>query len=127
MKDGTVQDAETIGLTAPIKMAHLFVNGVRRRRQQMNPNEELDKLKKDLVDISQRVAEIQKEETRLSKLAVCFGRDSHRWKIFDVQGDYDYITGLYLQCVDCEIVYDVGNQMPSENWQSVHGGLEEEE
>jgi len=45
----------------------------------MNPNEELDKLKKDLVDISQRVAEIQKEEARLSKLAVCFERDRHRW------------------------------------------------
>ena len=92
----------------------------------MNPNEELDKLKKDLVDISQRVAEIQREEARLSKLAVCFDRGGHRWKIFDVlgvQGDYNSITELYLQCEDCEVV--VGNLIPEGQWVSVHGGEEE--
>ena len=89
----------------------------------INPNEELDKLKKDLVDISQRVAEIQKEELRLSKLAVCFDRGGHRWKFFDVQGDYNTITELYLQCEDCEVV--VGNLIPEGQWVSVHGDEEE--
>ena len=89
----------------------------------MNPNEELDKLKKDLVDISQRVAEIQKEEARLSKLAVCFDRGGHRWGIYALNGDYHSITELYLQCEDCEVV--VGNLIPEGQWVSVHGDEEE--
>ena len=89
----------------------------------MNPNEELDKLKKDLVDISQRVAEIQREEARLSKLAVCFDNAGHRWQIYALNGDYNSITELYLQCEDCEVV--VGNLIPEGQWVSVHGDEEE--
>ena len=89
----------------------------------MNPNEELDKLKKDLVEISQRVAEIQMQEARLSKLAVCFDRGGHRWQIYALNGDYNSITELYLQCEDCEVV--VGNLIPEGQWVSVHGDEEE--
>jgi len=89
----------------------------------MNPNEELDKLKKDLVDISQRVAEIQKEEARLSKLAVCFERGAHSWWIKSLNGDYNSIIEVYLQCEDCEVV--VANLIPEGQWVSVHGDEEE--
>ena len=89
----------------------------------MNPNEELDKLKKDLVDISQRVAEIQREEARLSKLAVCFDRGGHEWQIPPLIGDYHSITELYLQCEDCGVMS--GNLIPEGEWVSVHGDEEE--
>jgi len=89
----------------------------------MNPNEELDKLKKDLVDISQRVAEIQEEEARLSKLAVCFDRDSHRWLLSSIEHDYYDIKQISYKCADCEVV--VENLIPEGEWVSVHGDEEE--
>ena len=89
----------------------------------MNPNEELDKLKKDLVDISQRVAEIQKEEARLSKLAVCFDRGGCVWSIHGLKGDYHTINELYLRCDDCGVV--VGDIIPEGEFVSVHGDEEE--
>ena len=88
-----------------------------------NPNEELDKLKKDLVGISQRISEIKKEEARLSKLAVCFDRGGCVWKIHVITADYNSIRELYLQCEDCEVV--VGNLIHYGQWVSVHGDEEE--
>ena len=89
----------------------------------MNPNEELDKLKKDLVDICQRVAKIQKEEARLSKLAVCFDRGGCAWNIHSIEGDYHAINQLYLFCSDCGVV--VGDIIPEGEFVLVHGDEEE--